>query len=291
VDPDARRGRIYVVLAALVWSSAGVLQRELDVGTATQLAGRAIFALLGLVAWTAVQERRSTLDAFRGMGVAGVGFAVSVAVSSGSFIAALNHTTVANVLFMQAASPIVAALLAWIALGEAIAPLTWLAMAIAMTGVGLMVGAPGVSALGIGLPILMMLSFAVGIVLARHRSDISMAPSSALAQFLVFVAFAPFAHPGQVGGRDLGLLVALGIGQIGLGLALLSLGARLIPAAEIALITLLEVVLGPLWVWIFLSEEPSTATLIGGGVVMLAVLLQSSASAVLRRPQVASPHP
>ena len=291
MDPDARRGRIYVVLAALVWSSAGVLQRELDVGTATQLAGRAIFALLGLVAWTAVQERRSTLDAFRGMGVAGVGFAVSVAVSSGSFIAALNHTTVANVLFMQAASPIVAALLAWIALGEAIAPLTWLAMAIAMTGVGLMVGAPGVSALGIGLPILMMLSFAVGIVLARHRSDISMAPSSALAQFLVFVAFAPFAHPGQVGGRDLGLLVALGIGQIGLGLALLSLGARLIPAAEIALITLLEVVLGPLWVWIFLSEEPSTATLIGGGVVMLAVLLQSSASAVLRRPQVASPHP
>jgi drug/metabolite transporter (DMT)-like permease len=291
VDPDARRGRIYILLAALVWSSAGVLQRELDVGTATQLAGRGIFALLGLVAWTAVQERRRTVAAFRGMGVAGVGFAVSVAVSSGSFIAALNHTTVANVLFMQAASPIVAALLARVALGEAIAPLTWVAMAVAMTGVGIMVGAPGGTLLGIGLPILMMLSFAVGIVLARHRSDISMAPSSALAQFLVFVTFAPFSHPGEVGGRDLGLFVALGIGQIGLGLALLSLGARLIPAAEIALITLLEVVLGPLWVWIFLSEQPSTATLIGGAIVMFAVLLQASGASMRRRVQVASPHP
>lgn len=74
-------------------------------------------------------------------------------------------------------------------------------------------------------------------------------------------------------GPDLGLLVLLGFGQMALGLALLTVGARLIPASEVALITLLEVVLGPLWVWLALSERPPQLTLLGGGVVILAVLL------------------
>jgi len=92
---------------------------------------------------------------------------------------------------------------------------------------------------------------------------------------LVLVVAAPFAHPGQADARDLGLLIALGVCQIGLGLVFLTIGGRLIPAAEVALITLLEIVLGPLWVWVFLSEEPPTATLIGGAIVLGAVLLEA----------------
>ena len=87
------------------------------------------------------------------------------------------------------------------------------------------------------------------LVVTRHRRDVSMAPATCMSQIVVLVAAAPFARPGDVGARDLGLLVALGIGQIGLGLVFLTIGGRLIPAAEVALITLLEVVLGPLWVW------------------------------------------
>ena len=88
---------------------------------------------------------------------------------------------------------------------------------------------------------------------------------------------APFASPGSVSLQDLGLLVALGVGQIGLGLVLLTIGARLIPAAEVALITLLEIVLGPLWVWLVLSEQPGAATLAGGAIVLGAVALQARA--------------
>lgn len=279
---EAARGRIYVLLAALAWSSAGVLQRELHVSTATQLGGRALFALLGLLGFAIVQERRGTARAFRRMGGAGLGFAACTAISSGTFIVALNHTTVANVLFMQAASPLVAALLARLALGEAVSPTTWVAMAIAIAGVAIMVGGPGGASFGIGISVVMMLSFAIGVVLARHRSDISMAPAGCLAQLAVLAVSAPFARPGEIGGRDLGLLVVLGIGQIGLGIAFLTLGARLIPAAEVALITLLEVVLGPLWVWIFLSERPATATLVGGGIVMVAVVAQATGPSLRR---------
>jgi drug/metabolite transporter (DMT)-like permease len=280
---DETRGRLYIVLAALAWSSAGVLQRALSVDLATQLAGRALFATLGLLGFVALSERGGARAAFARMGRAEIGFAVSTAISSASFIVALNHTTVANVLFLQAASPFVAALLASALLHEHVGGKTLAAMLVALAGVAVMVGGPGGLSLGFGFATLMMLSFAVSIVLARHRSDISMGPATCLAQLLIFVGAVPFSHPGAVGPHDLGFLIGLGIGQIGVGLMFLALGARLIPAAEVALLSLLEVVLGPLWVWLVDGERPATATLAGGAVVMVAVGLLASSSGRLSR--------
>jgi drug/metabolite transporter (DMT)-like permease len=141
-----------------------------------------------------------------------------------------------------------------------------------------MVGGPGrPGALGLGLSLLMTVSFAATLVITRHQRNVSMVPATCLSQLVVFVGAAPFAHPAQAGTRDLALMVALGIGQIGLGLLFLTIGGRLIPAAEVAVITLLEVVLGPLWVWIFLAEQPGAATLAGGAIVLGAVAIQARA--------------
>lgn len=272
-----RRGQLFIAFAALAWSSAGVLQRELSVDTTTQVAGRALFAFVALAGFVAISNRGRTIVAFRSMGPAGFAVAVCTAIASGSFIVALNHASVANVLFMQAVAPIAAALLAWIALGESITPRAWVAMAVALVGVGLMVGGPGSGGvLGVVVSLVMTLAFAVGIVITRHKREVSMAPAICLSQLLVVLAIAPLAHPSTVTRRDLTLLMLLGVGQMGLGLAFLTVGARLIPAAEVALITLLEVVLGPLWVWIALAERPATATIIGGVVVILAVVLQTT---------------
>jgi drug/metabolite transporter (DMT)-like permease len=278
-----RRGRTFVALAAVAWSTAGIFQRELSVGVATQLAGRALFAVLGLLAYVAVVERGAVWRAFRAVGRAGLAIAALMAVSSGSFIVALNHTSVANVLFMQALSPVLAAAFGML-VGEPVSRRTWLAMAVAIAGVALMVGGPGrPQALGFGLSILMSVSFAGTLVITRHRRDVSMAPATCLSQVLVFACAAPFAHPGQAGSQDLVLLVALGVGQIGLGFVFLTIGGRLIPAAEVALITLLEVVLGPLWVWLVLSEQPGVATLVGGVVVLGAVAIQARGGVVEQR--------
>jgi drug/metabolite transporter (DMT)-like permease len=271
-----RRGQVYVALAALAWSSAGVLQRELSVGTATQVAGRAFFVALALLAFVAFTERGGVRRAFASFGLAEFAVAICVAVASSAFIVALNHTTVANVLFMQAVAPIAAALIAWVGLRESVSGRTAVAMVVALGGVGLMVGGPGgAHGLGLALSVVMTFSFALSVVITRHRRDISMAPAICLSQVLVLAAVGPFAHPGTIGPNDLLLIVVLGAGQIGLGLAFLTMGARLIPAAEVALITLLEIVLGPLWVWLALSERPSTTTLVGGAVVVAAVALQA----------------
>ena len=271
-----RRGQIFIALAALAWSTAGVMQRGLDIDTTTQLAGRALFAFLALLAFVAVLNRGRAFDAFRSMGRAGLAVALCMAVASSSFIVALNHANVANVLFMQAVAPVLAALLAWTALGEAVTRRTAAAMAIALLGVTLMVGGTGSGGfIGVGASFLMTLAFAAVIVITRHKREVSMAPAICLSQLLVFLAFAPLAEASTVSRHDLALLVALGVGQMGLGLAFLTAGARLIPAAEVALITLLEIVLGPLWVWIGYGEEPGLATLVGGAVVVVAVLLQT----------------
>src|SRR5215831_6195268 len=133
-----RRGQMYVALAALAWSTAGVLQRELTVSTATQVAGRALVAALTLLAFVALTQRE-VVRPFRSMGLAELVVAVCTAVASSTFIVALNHTTVANVLFMQALAPIAAALIAWLALHESVSRRTILAMGVAVAGVAIMV--------------------------------------------------------------------------------------------------------------------------------------------------------
>jgi drug/metabolite transporter (DMT)-like permease len=271
-----RRGQIYVALAAVAWSTAGVLQRQLTLDTSTQVFGRAMFAAAALLAYVAVVERGRVAQAFRSVGVAGIAVALCVATASASFIGALNHASVARVLFILAVSPVLAALFARVALGEPITRRTAQAMALALVGVTVMLGAPGEGSLaGDGLAFLAALSFAVMVVITRWRHDVSMAPATCLSQVILVVAFLPFASPGEIAGDDVAWLAALGIGQIGLGFALLTVGARLIPAAQVGLITLLEVVLGPLWVWLALDERPSPLTLLGGAIVIIAIVMQT----------------
>jgi drug/metabolite transporter (DMT)-like permease len=267
-------GSAYVALAALMWSLAGILQRQLRMSLASQLAGRAAFAFLAVLAFVAVAERGQVIRAFRAIGRPGLAVAALMAASSGSFVTALNHTSVANVLVIQALVPLASALLGLV-VGEPVRPKTWTAMGIAAAGFAVMGGAPtrpGLS--GTVFSLIAMLTFAATIVVARHKADVSMAPATCLSHVLVLAIFAPFAHIGEMGGANLCYLALLGIVQMGLGLFFLSLGARLLPAADVALISQLENVLGPLWVWLAGIEHPPAATIAGGIIVICAVVFQ-----------------
>jgi drug/metabolite transporter (DMT)-like permease len=126
----------------------------------------------------------------------------------------------------------------------------------------------------------MSASFAVATVLVRRHPEIQMAPSAALATTLTALVALPLADPLATASRDLALLAFFGIGQFGAGFLLFMAGARLIPAAESSLIGMLEIVLGPLWVWLVLGERPATASLVGGAVIFAAVLAPSVARLV-----------
>jgi drug/metabolite transporter (DMT)-like permease len=271
-----RAGQAIMVAAAVVWSTAGVLQREVEARPATQVADRAVFAGLTILAAVVLTERRGTLDAFTGLGRFGVAAILPWAFASSLFILSLNYTTVANVLFWQATAPMLAALLAWLFLSERIAMRTWTAMALAGIGVVLMVGG-GIEggAVAVTLPLLMTAAFAVVIVLSRRRSDISLAPAAFLSQVVVVVFLGPFAAMSSASAADWIWLALLG-GVVASGIVLMTIAAQRIPASEIALITLLQIVLGPLLVWLAYREQPPVGTLLGGVVIMAAVVVQAA---------------
>jgi drug/metabolite transporter (DMT)-like permease len=278
-----RRGQLYIAAAAVAWSIAGVMQRGLTTDTPTQASGRAFFAFLALSVVCGYEARRdglSIIASTRAIGRAGVAMAVCLAAASASFIIALNNASVASVLFIQALAPLVAVVLSQIFLGEHATRRTWMAMALAVFGVAVMVGGPHLgSGLGLTFAFIMSFLFAVSIVLTRYARHVSLAPGSALSQFLVFICALPFAHFSTVGWSDLWRLAVLGVFQMGLGQLCFVVGARLIAASETALITLLEVVLGPVWVFLFYRENPGTATLMGGVLVLGAVTYQATESA------------
>ena len=115
-------------------------------------------------------------------------------------------------------------------------------------------------------------SFAVATVLVRRHPDIQMTPAAALSTALTGLIALPLADPFAISARDFALLAFFGVGQFGAGFLLFMTGARLLPAAETSLIGMLETVLGPLWVWLVLSERPSAASLAGGALILAALL-------------------
>jgi drug/metabolite transporter (DMT)-like permease len=266
---------VLIALAAVGWSTAGLLQRRLSVDTATQMAGRALAAFIVLSVVLLVTQRGTLIRSITGIGRSGVAMAACMAAASGLFIFALNHSSVANVLFIQALAPVIAVVLAWLFLHEHPTARTWVATAVALAGVAVMVGGPG-SVVGLVAAGAMTIGFSVTIVLARHRREISMLPALALAQLMLLVAVGWKADFGSIGAADFGYLALIGTVQMAMSQMCFAAGARLISAAEVALITLLEVVLGPLWVWLFLHERPAALTLAGGAIVLAAVAYQAT---------------
>jgi drug/metabolite transporter (DMT)-like permease len=121
----------------------------------------------------------------------------------------------------------------------------------------------------------MTAAFAVVIVLSRRRSDISLAPAAFLSQVVVVVVLGPFAAMSSASATDWVWLALLG-GIVASGIVLMTIAAQRIPASEIALITLLQIVLGPLLVWLAYREQPPVGTLLGGVVIMTAVVVQAA---------------
>jgi drug/metabolite transporter (DMT)-like permease len=205
------------------------------------------------------------------------GLAVTALSSCGMifFIHAFRHTSVADVAIVYAAAPFVTAGIAWVWLGERPGRGTLMASAVALAGVVVMMG--GAFRLGNLLGDLfalgMTLSLSLMMVVIRGHKDRPMTAAAGLSPLLTTLLVWPLATPGHVGNLDLVHLALFGILQNGLGLLLLTWGTRFLPAAEGALIGVLDTPLAPIWVWLTFDEIPPTLSLIGGAIVMLAVLV------------------
>jgi drug/metabolite transporter (DMT)-like permease len=267
-----------LLTATLFTSLAGILLRLMEEADAWQvLFYRSLSFVVVLLGWLVYRHGRGTPRAFRAVAWPGAVVAVTLAISFATFILALLETTVANVVFINGGTPFFAALFAWLALREPVRPVVWLAMAAAFCGIAIMFagGVARGTLTGNLLALICSLSFAVTLVAMRRGKAVDMLPAVCLAGVLVVVIAAPLVESFRISAHDLALAVILGVVQLALQYILVTTGSRHVPTAEIALIGRTVIVLAPLWVWIGVGEVPTTATLIGGAIVLLAVVGQA----------------
>jgi drug/metabolite transporter (DMT)-like permease len=269
-----RKGVIMVLAAAVCWSSGGLIARYITADVWTQAAGRGFFGAATLLLFLLVRDGRATWSLFRALGLPGLVVAICFASASLSFVVALKHATVALILVVQSTAPFIAALIAWLWLKEPPGWIRSLAMLVALFGVWQMVsgGESGGDATGVALSCVIAVAIGLATVTVRRYQAIRMTPAMCLAcTFIMLTGLIFRSSGGEVATADIGLLFLFGAVQLAIGMIWFTTGARLIPAGEAALLGLLECVLGPLWVWLFLHEDPGQQALIGGALTLAAV--------------------
>lgn len=275
-----------LLLAGLCLSSGGLITRFIESANGWQTMFYRALGMIGmLLVILAVKERGRILPSFRGMGWNGVLIACVMAVSMIAYLFALLLTSVANAMFIVSTAPFFAALLGWALLKERVRPLTWLAILAALAGMAVMfaegfrAGAPT----GLFAALIAAVTFAMLVVMLRRFRAIDMLPALILAAVIAAVICIGVVRDVSISVNDAALGLLMGSVQTAGGFGFTMVGTRRVPAAEGSLVLLVEPILAPLWVWIVVAEVPSTVALVGGVIVLGAVLVQAVASVAWER--------
>jgi drug/metabolite transporter (DMT)-like permease len=263
-----------MLIVTLMWSIAGVVTRHLDSAQTFEVTfWRSLFTALSLGAYYAVAHGRDTpkllLAGGRPLWISGLMWSVMFT----CFMVAITLTTVANVLITMSVAPLMTALLARFMLGHQVKPSTWLAIVVAGGGIAWMYGhsvsADGEHFLGtlvaLGVPIAGAINWNT---LQRSGHSVDLVPALLIGALISSAATLPLSLPFQASAHDIGLLAMLGLFQLAIPCALAVRLARSLPAPEISLLALLEIVFGIAWAWLGANEQPAPQVLAGGALVL-----------------------
>ena len=275
------KGLLITSVGVVVLSFQGIPIRLVEVDAWTLLFVRGVLSAPGLFAFFLIVERTRWRDELRAaMGLAGLTAALLFALDNVMFIISITRTSVANTLLMISLSPLFAGLLTRIVLRRQVPRRTWLAIGGgAVATLVIMLGSlvagdlPGTLA---GL----VAAIAIGgtLVVLRSKPSLNLVPAVAIGGGLSGLVGLPAASPASADLRDWILLLLLGLLVMPLAFGLIATGPRYIPAAEVALLLLLQTVLGAYWVWIAVGEAPHTATLAGGLILIVVLAMHSFAT-------------
>ncbi|MGQ9694179.1 MAG: DMT family transporter [Thermodesulfobacteriota bacterium] len=274
-----KKGLLLMIAAGLCWSTSGILVRQVKLPDPWEIIfWRSIFMvifILGLLLGTQRQKNFwQTIGANNQVLLAGAFYALTFFF----FILSITRNTAANTFVLMSISPFIAALMGRIFLKELLPFRTWFLIVFAFLGIilmfydGLDSGYNLGNILALGVPLAFSLNL---MVLRRAHARVNMIPMVFFAGvFSILISF-PLAWPLTPNLSDLTFLWIMGWIQLGLGSVLMTIATRYLTAAEVAFFALLETTLGPIWVWLGIGERPSNIALIGGIIVVLALLLNA----------------
>ena len=273
-----RSGVLLVLAAGICWSSMGLGIRHIEVANVWQILFFRSLALTPLLLLVlTLRARGNPFPIIQRAGLAGGVGGISLVFAFSGGILAIQATSVANAMFLFATAPFFAAVLGWLVLKEHVRNATWISMIAALVGIVIMVW-EGISIgriIGNVAALISALGFAVFTISLRWKKLEDMLPTVFLAGlFAIIIAGALCQIKGyglDVPKRDILIALALGVFQVGAGLILYTLGSKTVPSAELALLSMTEVVFGPFWVWLFLGETAGGYTLLGGMILLIAI--------------------
>ena len=273
------RALLGMLIVTLLWSTAGVVTRHLEAARSFEVTfWRSAFTALSLAAYLGWTHGRGTLSLLRRGGAALWLSGVMWCVMFTCFMLALTLTTVANVLVTMSLAPLFTAVLARFMLGHAVAPRTWVAIVVGGAGIAWMYG-HGVSAdarhlagtwVALGVPIASAINWNT---LQRSGAGVDLVPALLIGALLSCAVSLPLALPLRASAHDMSLLAGLGVCQLALPCVLAVRLARHLPAPEISLLALLEIVFGIAWAWLGAGERPAPQVLAGGALVLATLTL------------------
>lgn len=273
-----KHGLFFVFAAGVLWSTVGLGIRLIEDAVVWQiLLYRSISMSIFLYLVIRIRSGTNPFTLIRRAGFPAViaGLSLVAAYSGGIF--AIQNTSVANAMLLFATAPFMAAVLGWFILRELVRRATWLAIGIAFFGIAVMMAdkSGSVALIGSLAALGSALGFAVFTVALRWGKTVEMLPSVFLSGlFAIAITVCICLSQGLpllISTHDGGIAMGMGVFQVGAGLVLYTIGSRSLPAAELALLSLAEVLLGPLWVWLFLGETASANTLVGGLILLVAI--------------------
>ncbi|OUU55269.1 MAG: hypothetical protein CBC21_10590 [Proteobacteria bacterium TMED61] len=276
MNSDMRKLAILLMIASsVVISFSGLIVRLLEVGPLVMNFYRGLFLMCAVIVLLVVRYRGATVIRVIGVGWPGLIAGIMLAGAAMTFLQSLTHTTVANTLFLLGAIPFVTAALAWAFLKERPSSATLVTMIIAFVGIVIMIGegfAIG-SIYGNLMALLTTLFFSIYAVLVRHNRQVDMLPAILISTVIIMIAVALMRQGHlEISRQDLLLCLLWGGVMSGFTSACFIVASRHIIAAEVTIFMLLESALAPIWVWLFVNEIPSRWTLVGGALVISAVL-------------------
>ncbi|UCF31078.1 MAG: DMT family transporter [bacterium] len=274
---DDISGVLIMVVAVLILSPDALLISLVAVDPWTVVFWRGLLTAATMTVGLLFAHGRDTVSQIHHVGWPGVLAGFLFGSSTLSFVLSVRLTAAANTLVIISAMPLFAALFTRLFLKEKVPVHTWIAVTVGFAGIAIVFSGSlaGLSALGDLLAMVTACFMAGNFVIIRRYRKVNMIPAVILSGILTTAAMAPFAAPLSVTGPDVLFLAVMGTIVLPIPLSFMTIAPKLIPAAEVSLIMLLETFLGPLWVWFGLGQVPAVETFLGGGVLVLTLAWHS----------------
>ena len=270
-------GPLLVFFGACSLSFGGLIVKSFEGATLWQiLFWRSLFFIMVVFIFLLISYKKKIFRAFYNSGIPGIFGGIILSSGFCGYVFAMYNTTVANTNFIIQTQTIFLAIFGYFFLKEKISKISLVSIFLAISGIILMVGSdlePGQMSGNLA-AFIMPVSFAILILIIRKYPNVDMVPLQLYAGITAMIIGYIIAGKINISAHDIFLGFLAGFFQLGFGFILITIGARSTPSAMVGIIMLTEAVLGPFWAWLFINENSSFMVLIGGTIVIIAVLLQ-----------------